>query len=306
MMTTRRPMRFNSKFNRKRGQAPEPNTDTNADIGKIVQTKAGSWFNGKLHFYDYTVTLPKTGYINIPYIRDLPSIQAKFVGIPKSRVDALFNEYKKRTRNINAFITMTPTFAEHIKTVYNINVKYGIFMAYPSWEETPSDKRDEIVYIDHSSTVPFGFEEHLDYLHNITTTTGIKTIFSSLKFNDTASSIVNTNKYNVTTIPLTKYDCGSAYGLLMNTNNFNQASECLNRKLLKYLMYGMNPLIHESFVESIRYVKSKDIQPLVYTHINDINIENHNFGSIDKRHFCMAERVPDLKRELIRLTEEIK
>lgn len=277
-----------------------------ADVGKIVQTKNGYWIKDNMHFYDFLGTLPRTNNINIPYIRDIPSVQARFVGLPAGYVQKLYNKNIKRAKRIHAFITMTPTLAEHIKTAYNIKVPYRIFMAYPDWKSTPITKDDEIVYIDHSSSVPYGFKEHLSFLDKITKAINIPTIFSSKKFNSDAARIVEKYGYNVKTIPLNTYKCNSKYGILMNTNNFNQAGECLNRKLLKYLMYGMMPVIHKSFRESIHYVQSKNITPFVYDRTKDMNrLVKYDFDEIDRQFFSMKNRTNDLKIALHELYIEV-
>ena len=274
-------------------------------MGTIVQTKSGSCIIGNIHFYDYTTTTPKNGMTNIPYIRDLPSIQAEYAKYTDKQKLSFLNKFSKRVQNIDGFITMTGTLADHIREVYKINVPHGIFMAYPNWIDTPDFKRREIVYIDNSGSIPIGFLPHLGFLDKITKETGIPTLFVSKKFTQKAKEIVLKHKLQVRCESKKTYDYGSEFGILMNTNNFNQAEESMPRKFLTYLMCGMKPLMDDCWTECIEYAEENRIHPLIYQKAEDINKQGeHNWGMWDNRYFCMEERTIDLASELERLSDE--
>ena len=137
------------------------------DLATIVQKKHGGIVNHivgsnkMVYFYDGGNGHPMKGCLNIPYIRDLPSVQLEYGNRPKDAIIFL-KKYKELYRNIDGFITMTDRLAEHIKRLYGINVPHGIFRNYPSWHESPKQKAREIVYIDNSSVRPVGFGNTLN------------------------------------------------------------------------------------------------------------------------------------------------
>ena len=109
------------------------------------------------------------------------------------------------------------------------------------------------------------------------------------------------HKFDVSSIPLQKYDYGSKYGILMNNNNFNQARQAMPRKFLIYIMCGMNPIMDKSWIEVKNYCMKYNINPLIYNQINDID-KSHNFGTWNPKYFCMENRIIDLENELMRLS----
>jgi hypothetical protein len=300
---------YRKKRNAPRKSTPGSKTDTTVgiatDLGRLIQTKRGSWINGGIHFFDYIGNSPRDGFINIAYVRDLPSVQSTFAGFDKKRTSAARVRQREKAVKLAAFITMTDPLADHTRKIYGIDIPHGIFRAYPSWQPAPSKKRKEIVYIDNASVIPLFYDDHLSFLDRITRMTGIKTVFASGKFAGTATRIIAKNRLKVTVVPKADYDYGSEYGILMLTNKrFSQAGESLPRKLLLYAMSGIKPLMDPPWAECIKYMKSCKIEPFVYHTPDDIkNIADHEFGSWNPKYFSMEERLPDLRSEIRRLAD---
>lgn len=273
------------------------------ELMRVMRTRKGSFIDGGVHFYFHVFTAPISNLINIPYINDIPPIQLRYHKRDKKEINESLEKYKDRSKHMNAFIGLNKTFCETIKKIYEIDVPYGYFVSFPPWFESPHIKRNEIVYLDHSATAPYGFREHLEFLDKIAKTSNIRVLFVSKKFPKDAEDIAHKNKFKVDIIPYGKYDFGSKYGILMNTNNFNQAYFAIPRKLLIYLMCNMNVLVDDSWIESINFMKENGVNPYIYKdETNFINLDKHNFGIINPRSFCLEERIKFLDNELIRLS----
>ena len=282
--------------------------NTDNILSTIVQAKHGHWVDDGVHFYDYLINQPKPGHINIPYIRDIPAVQAQMAHYSKDHVLELSRKHRKALSNVDGFITMTDMFAEKIKEFYGLDVPYRKFRNYPSWRENRHSKVREIVYIDNSGSLPLGFKEHLFFLHKITINSKIPTVFVSKKFHDFAKGMVRDYHLKVRTLPMRKYKYNSKFGILMDTRGFGQCEEAMPRKLLIYLMCEMGVLVDSPWKESINYMNSVNLNPLVYENSSVLasKLSKFKFGSWRGRYFSMENRIPDLKEALISLKEEIK
>jgi len=285
--------------NKKRSGSGKPSfTD---DIGKIVQKKRGIFKIDDVAFFDYTVTSPISGMKNIGYVRDLPSVQLDFIGRSQKEVEKTRLLHKSMIEKLDGIVTMTVPLYEHIKELYDVSKPFRLFRNHPSWFETPKEKRDEFVYI---GAIPVKFDNTLGFLSELTEMTGYPAHFirrKDYKSNSQAQACMHLNDY----------DYGSAYGLLINENGFPQAEECLPRKLFRYLMCGIKPVFHESFVESIEYCREHRVWPLVYCDIQDLvdKLPEHDFGPgmdfENRRRFSMEENVGELIEKLDSLGNEI-
>jgi hypothetical protein len=85
---------------------------------------------------------------------------------------------------------------------------------------------------------------------------------------------------------------------LMNVSQFNQAHECLNRKLLTYAMIGSMPIIHTSFIESLAYMKHTNVPHIIYEDEKSIQFPSE-IPKWDCKWFCMENRVKDLIETLL-------
>lgn len=90
-------------------------------------------------------------------------------------------------------------------------------------------------------------------------------------------------KLEPTELPI--YDYGSKYGLLLDTVGLNQASTCLARKLLLYLMLEMVPLIPSHFDHSIQFMVDEQVRFKAYATVNELrnlrmasNHDGHRFS----------------------------
>jgi len=275
----------------------------------IVKNKIGIYNNvyknNKYAFYDYTNTDFINDALNFSYIRDLPTVQMEYQNFDKEIIDKTFNLHKEKVKKLNGFVTMTDTFARHIKNIYDINIPYVKFRNYPIWKDTQENKRNEFVYV---ANVPNRFEKYIKFLDELKEKINMKTIFvkysRSFYLRKTFEYEENMKllDYRIST---DDYDYSSKYGLLLNVDNYNQAEEGLPRKLLLYLMCGIQPIIHSSFVESINYCKNTGINPLIYDKIDDIvdNIKTHKFSNINRKYYSFEERYVDLIHELNLLSE---
>lgn len=267
--------------------------------GSIVHTKVGSWTTGNLRFFDYTHTSPTPGMINVGYIRDLPSSQLSFLKRPQTEVTAIFEQHKNMIKQLQGFVTMTDTLAKHIIEMYDLppDMPYMLFRNYPNWRITPDIKRDEFVYI---GAIPVKFDATLKFLSDLKTKTGFDCKFIKRKYYEN-------NPLTDSCMHVDKYDYGSRFGLLINENKFPQAEECLPRKILLYLMCGIYPVFHDSFVESINYCKSAGVDPVVYSTLNELvdRVKKHDYTSIDRPRYSMEMREHELVSGLKMLEREI-
>jgi len=248
--------------------------------------------------------MPIKGLINIPYINDIPPMQLQYIGRNENEIEKSLNKYKNMAKSIDAFLGLNKTFCETVKRLYCIDVPYGYFASFHPWFESPYTKRDEIVYLDNSAKIPYGFSEHLTFLDMIRKVSGIKTLFVSRKFSKEAMDIRNKTRLLVDIKSYDTYDFASKHGILMNTKNFNQAHMALPRKLLMYLMCGMKVLTDNSWTECINFMIENGTNPYIYKDVNDINyMHEHDFGIINPRSFCLEERVKSLGEQLTSLAK---
>lgn len=254
----------------------------------IIHNQRGLWRNGNICFFDYMTQQPIKGCYNIGFVRDLPHIQLEDGGFPKDKIINAFNKHKAMVNRLDAMITMTDTFAKHILSAYGINKPYRLFQNFPSWQETPLMKRNEFLYL---GAKPIKFQDHEKWLNELSIKSSKIVI---CKYYDKLKPGVRGH--------ISNYDYGSKYGLSTNAVNFNQAHEALNRKVMVYLMSGMYPVMHKSFIEAIKFVKSNGVNPLIYDTIEDIisQIYSHDFGIIDRKRWCIENRLPELKSMLRR------
>jgi len=281
-----------------------------AQLGKIVQRKHGHWKAAGVHFYDYTVSLPMHGMINIPYMRDITHLQMKQAGGRMNESDKHRRKMLPRVRGLDAIITMTDELAAQFRSEFGVDVPHGLFRCYPTGIRSPKHKRQEIVYIDNQSMRPVGFDQHLRELDKLSKATSLPTKFVSRRMGPEARAIVKRRRFRVEVVDLPVYDYASAYGVLQNPTsfNFNQAGVALNRKLLIYLAAGMNPIVHETFLASIRYLRGCKISPLTWSLPGDVakHLASHSFGTWDPAEWDMDRRVPDLKAEINRLSTIVR
>ncbi len=288
---------------------------SHSPLGEIIQSKIGFADVEGGYLFDFTITEPVPGKINIPYIRDIPHLQSVHAHGRLRDRRLIHEKLTARAHDLQAFLTMTDALADQIRTEYNLgaNIPHGLFRCYPTGAICVSSthRRQEIVYLDNQSMYPVGFLEHLRFLALLANETGLPTKFVSRRMEPDANKLmrrVSRKAGSLQIVALADYDFRSYYGILQNTNNFNQAGVALNRKLLMYLACGMKPVIHRSFVAAIHYCRSVGVMPLVFETVVDIalTIKSHNFGSWDPKFFDMDARIPDLKSELRRLVRIVQ
>lgn len=250
-------------------------------IPHILHQQRGVYRENRLAFFDYMTANPIHGCFNIGYVRDIPHIQLQDGGFPPSKIASVFKIHHAKIRKLDAFVTMTELLAKQIKNSYNIDIPHALFQNFPSWQPSPLEKRNEFVYL---GAKPIKSDMHESYLKSIEERTQIKVLWKYYtRVNGLRGYIAN-------------YDYASKYGLSVNATNFNQAREALNRKVLIYLMCGMFPVIHESFESIISFLRDNGISPLVFSSPIDIaeKIPTHEFGTIDRKSFCIENRIPEL------------
>lgn len=264
---------------------------------------------GRLHLYHFWKHQPQRGLINVPWVKDLRAKQFAMSGyistyLQEAQRYLITDAHKFSTSN--AFIAPTETFANEVMRWYNAPRPWIQFANYPDKIKIGGGKRrNEILYLDSSSTV---FQEEFfqrlfaffDELYTLTGTTGV-VVANIMK--DKIAALPHRRHIKVLGMR-GEYDCRSQFGLLCNLTNFQQAAECLPRKLLFYLHCGMIPIIHATFMESVFYLQRHDIPAWTYYSTEEAaaNIENAaQWPGYNRQHFCIQERINDLLTELQRI-----
>ena len=255
---------------------------------------------GKVHFYHFWRHQPKRGAINVAWVKDNRSLQFAQMGYHKDYLNqarAYLAHDRALFAHVNSFIAPTQLFAEEIMRWYGAERPWFQFANYP-WRiaSLPDTKRDEVVYVDYSSTV---FQEDL-YRHllalfdELWALTGCEGCLVSRVFYDQIIALPHSRHVRV--LKPREYEYQSRFGILVNLTNFRGAAEALPRKLLLYLHCGMWPLIHGTFAESIYYCQRWGIKPLIYYGPKQAArlMGNAKVPRWERDKFCIEERVKDL------------
>jgi len=261
---------------------------------------------GRAWFYHFWRHKPARGVVNVPWVKDLRCKQFAMMGYESDYLEQArryLNQDRVSFYQAHAFVAPTPSFAEEVMRWYGAERPWVQFANYPSRVRVPDgERRREVAYLDYSSTV---FQEDLyrriiafyDELHALAGVAGI--IVAGVFLNDIRAL---PHRDHVKVLSMSgEYDCRSQFGLLCNLTNFQQAAECLPRKLLFYLHCGMTPLIHGTFAESIDYCDRWGVQPAVYYSAEQAadltEFQGWQAGG-DRNRFCIQERIGDLVAEL--------
>lgn len=262
---------------------------------------------GRAYFYHFWRHKPARGVVNVPWIKDLRVKQFAMQGYVADYLQQA-QQYLAQDRvsfyQCHAFVAPTASFAEEVMRWYGAARPWVQFANYPSRVKLPGgERRLEVVYIDYSSTV---YQEELylriisfyDELYALTGATGVIVAAPSVFLNQIKAL---PHRQHVKILSTSgEYDCRSRFGLLCNLTNFQQAAECLPRKLLFYLHCGITPLVHGTFAESIAFCERWGVQPAVYYTAQDAGaLLNIPTWRVERRErFCIQERVGDLLAEL--------
>lgn len=272
---------------------------------------------GPAYFYHFWRHEPQRGMINVAWIKDLrvaQFAQAGYIDGYLSEAIKYLDIDRRRFAPVHAFVAPTPTFAQEVNRWYaapGTERPYYCFANYPSrTRERTGPRRNEVVYVDYASTV-FQMEFYqglisiMDQLYTLAETTGV---ILANTFKDDVAGLVR-HKPHIQVFSLSGgYDLRSRYGILVNVTNFKQAAECLPRKLLLYCHWGMTPLIHGTFDESIRLCHKRGVQPIVYWGPKALGqmLEVRRSWrppdwkrcEHDRDWFCVEERIGDLVKYL--------
>ena len=268
-------------------------------IKNILHNQRGIFQIGNTCFFDYMIQRPVNGKFNIGYIRDVPHLQLLDGGFSKNKVEKYYSKHKKMVSQLDAFITMTDSLASQIKNSYDIDKDYQLFQNFPSWLETPVQKRNEFVFIGARPIHP-EFDEFFNQLES-DSGLSVKTFYY----------LKGIGKRGV----IKGFDYGSRYGLFVNITKFNQAFQCLPRKVLIYAMTGITPVVHSSFSETISMLRKNNVEPIIYStnagdgikeHSQNIisTINKHVPTQIDRRKWCIETRIPELIQKIKQLGGE--
>lgn len=262
---------------------------------------------GNVRFYHFWKHPPQRGQINVPWIKDLRVAQFAMAGHIEGYLQEAIKylrEDRARFSPANAFVAPTQMFANEVMKWYGTERPWFQFANYPSRVVTlpKGDKRHEVVYVDYSSTVfQVDFYRRLfslfDQLHVLS---GMTSVLLVNIFKHEVESIRHGHHIRVLSLH-GGYDLKSRFGILVNLTNFKQAAECLPRKLLLYLHWGMVPLIHATFAESIQYCRKRGIPPVVYYGVKELVREVDTMVSwprYDRMKFCVENRIGDLEAYL--------
>ena len=256
--------------------------------------------------------------INIAWIKDLRSRQFADRGYEDgflAQAQRYLSEDRQRFHSCHAFVAPTETFANEVMRWYGAEKPWFQFANYPLKVKKPSGlsamvRKREIVYIDNGSSL---YQEQLYqaillFLGEIYRQTKCAGVFIPPRnFHNDVLRLTIPNGVRV--IDRRNWDKLSAYGLLVNLDNFRGAAESLPRKLLVYLHSGMYPVVHWSFTESIKFCQRNGVTPICYLGIDDLvtemeripdNLSLSNGMEVDvlppikRNQFCIENRICDL------------
>lgn len=244
--------------------------------------------------------------INIAWIKDLRSRQFADRGYEDgflAQAQRYLAEDRRRFHKCHAFVAPTETFAREVMRWYGAEKPWFQFANYPTKVKiSETQRRREIVYIDNGSSL---YQEELYqsillFLGEIYRRTKCAGVFIPPRnfHNDVLRLTI---PRGVKVIDRRNWDRLSAYGLLVNLDNFRGAAESLPRKLLTYLHSGLYPVVHWSFVESIKFCRQNDIEPICYLSIDEIIEQFTDIvhgcvvpGEFGRNQFCIENRIDEL------------
>lgn len=262
--------------------------------------------SGPVNFYHFWRHHPERGKINVAWIKDLRVEQLAMSGyIPNYLYEAIgyLSEDRARYSAVNSFVAPTVSFADSVIKWYGGDRPYALFANYPSRIRNLDSvsRRDEVVYIDYSSTV---FQEELyrklfamfDEIHTVT---GLDCVLVAGAMRARIEQLPRREHIKIKSIN-GEYDCRSRFGLLVNLTNFKQANECLPRKLLLYAHCGIVPAIHGTFGESISYCDQHNVPAIAYYDVEKLCafMAEHKPCSWNRDYFCIENRIKNLVKYL--------
>gem|GEM_PF-5394317 len=254
---------------------------------------------GKANFYHFWHHQPARGLINVAWVKDNRSLQFAQSGyLPNYLAEAIrYLEFdRKMFSYVNAFVAPTQMFAEEVMRWYGARRPWFQFANYPFRTATTEVKRNEVVYVDYSTTVfqDEFYRKLLAFMDELRTLTNCTGILVSKIFYEQINKLPHSRHVRI--LKPEQYDHQSKYGLLANLTNFRGAAESLPRKLLLYLHCGMFPLVHGTFAESIYYCRRYDIEPLIYWQVDDAAkaMARAKKPRWNGEQFCIEKRIPDL------------
>jgi len=256
---------------------------------------------GRVRLYDFMSNVPKDGFINVAYVRDIPAYQMKCAGVDYSVLD---KRDKLKGAKTAAFITFTEPLAKQVKKwiFTNMQVDHYLFKAYTSKSlvKFKARKRNEIVFPDNSSCSYTNYEKILGILERVGKATKTKCVFVSRHFHNKIVSWQSRYKW-VKIQSLKSYDFGSRYGILVDATR-QYASASIPRKLMVYVATGMVPIVHSTRKQVIKYLVDEEINHVVYDSPENIvlGVKANQKGKdyiIEKRYIDMIEILKKIDEE---------
>lgn len=153
----------------------------------ILQTKKGTLVLDKVRFYDFQNGDALSGYVNVPYIRDIPYLQFRQIG--EERPETLTIMRRKAT-SVKHFATNIQPQQVVDYAFSGKPVEHLFFPNYPSYFKAPKRKRREIVYIDNSAGTVYNYRQNFEFLDKLKKMSGMEVIFISTRYPELSRKMV--------------------------------------------------------------------------------------------------------------------
>lgn len=272
---------------------------------RLFQRKDICVDGNKIHVFPFNNFNPVKGKINIAWINDIRVKQLAMHGYMKGYLEQARRWLiidRTRFNTVDYVITLNKSMFKEINTWLGNgrNKNYLQFMSYPNERHDTRQKREEIVYVDNSSTyTPDFWNGMFELICEIRKKYEIETVISP-SHKVIYDALIRQRHTRI--VLLNQYDYLSQWGILVNVHNFAQSVECLPRKIPIYLNAGMTPIVHDSFTETIKYLEQNNIEPYTYHNIDMIG------SQLKKKHskhrpelFSMEYRIKDLADKLTQI-----
>ena len=183
----------------------------------------------------------------------------------------------------------------------NRNIPYKTFPNYQNYRHTSDDKRDEIVYVDNSSSNCSNYKKIVGILQSIHEQTNLDVVFCCRErfLNNLKVLVVGTD---ITPMCRDDYDYNGRYGIFVEafTNPRCIVSDDYitgyYRKFWLYLACGIIPIIISKCKDMVEFCEVNDINHITYNDHYDIGIDDKMYCNWNKFEYTFEFNFPKLEQ----------